>query len=180
MKHERIVLLILILTCASFGQQSSSVSGKVSLITQGGELKPARLAQLFLLTGTSGEGGPAMMYLRILQKKVDKAAEELARERSSPEADACRMVIIAVEARSETLAASKDSPSLQDQVQIIQADEEGLFRFPVVARGAYVLLAFGRAGMNEAYWQEPLKIESGKDVELKLRSPKVSCFMSPN
>jgi hypothetical protein len=136
-------------------------------------LKPARLAEVFLLPGGSKDS-PAAQYLEALKKKADAYSKEIANRGEYSDVIDCQAVIIAKDTAHETMASLKES-----QFQGVRADEEGLFRFSAVEPKAYLLIAFGRAGLNEAYWQETTVVKSGENVALKLPSPLASCFMNP-
>jgi hypothetical protein len=177
----------------STSQGAGSLSGKLSLITGSGDLKPARLADLVLLYADSKDS-PALRYSTAVESKVNAYSDNCKAEAAKIEADtkagrfstsgsscgveeaiACDMVIIGKKTLRETLDASKAS-----QFQETQADEEGVFSFSKVPPGLYYLVAFGRAGLNEANWRTLVTIKAGEDVVVKLPSPVASCFMGPN
>lgn len=58
----------------------------------------------------------------------------------------------------------------------VQADEEGKFRLTVSRPGGYLVIAYGRAGSNEAYWAAPTNVQTGEDTDIKLSAPVKSCL----
>ncbi|MGH9555235.1 MAG: hypothetical protein ACRD2Y_05375 [Terriglobales bacterium] len=56
-----------------------------------------------------------------------------------------------------------------------QADEEGNFQFGHVPDGKYTLVARGRAGINEATWEEEIVIQPGRNLFVKLSNPTDAC-----
>lgn len=63
------------------------------------------------------------------------------------------------------------------QVISAQTDEDGNFRIPIPRPGKYVVLVRGRAGFNEAVWQDTdLEITPGQVTTVKLASPEKACL----
>jgi Polysaccharide lyase family 4, domain II len=56
-----------------------------------------------------------------------------------------------------------------------QADAEGYFRIDRVPPGSYEVVAYGQAGPESALWMQPLPVEKGKPMVVKLVSPIISC-----
>lgn len=153
-----------------------AVSGKVFLITQGGDLKPARLAQVILLyggvLGGSQDAGTASIFYH--RKKV----ENLKASWPSPgHPTSCRSdLLIFNNSLKSTLEWGQTTGKATAQIQITTSDEEGAFQFPKVPIGEYTVLAWGHAGFNDAYWEESLKVQPGQSVALKLSSPHLACL----
>jgi hypothetical protein len=60
-----------------------------------------------------------------------------------------------------------------------QADEEGLINMPDVPSGTYILVAFGRAGFNDAVWvldSGEVVVKPGMESTVKAASPAHSCL----
>lgn len=58
------------------------------------------------------------------------------------------------------------------------ADEEGYFMLPRVKPGAYLVIAYGRAGDTQAIWEQPAMVEKFQAVMVKMVEPLLSCSVS--
>ena len=184
----------------------ATVSGYVFALTKGGDLKPARLAKVY------------MFYSRVIGESADQAVGKPADAASAADVFA-REVVNGLE---EAKAWQADKPYLKDtticnnmltrgyegpilktiewgqehQTQIIfgEADEEGKFeitvppslkdvsfepgvpRDHVFAPGVYLVVASGMAGYNNAFWKAEVKIEPGETVKLRMSEPEMACL----
>jgi Polysaccharide lyase family 4, domain II len=57
------------------------------------------------------------------------------------------------------------------------ADEEGNFKITDVRPGEYVVVARGRAGFNDAFWQKDITVKSGMETAFKLSKPEKACLV---
>jgi hypothetical protein len=153
-----------------------TVSGKVFLITGGGDLKPARFAQVILLyggvLGGSQDSGTASIFY------YTKMVENMKNSWPSPgHPSSCQSELLTFNSSlKSTLEWAQSSGKSSAQIQITTSDEEGAFQFPKVPLGEYTVIAWGHAGFNDAYWEESLKVPPGQSVTLKLSSPHVACL----
>lgn len=151
--------------------QGADISGKVFLITKGGDLKPARLAQVTLFYG-SDAGTAAVVYLNTKLEEMKESYKLLA----TPGEASCRAeLLLFINSLKATLEWAKVNGK-QDQVHIATSDEEGFFQFGGLEPGSYILLARGHAGANDAYWEYNFKVKSGESVQMKLASPHTACL----
>jgi hypothetical protein len=141
------------------------------LITKGGDLKPARLAQVTLLYG-SDTGTAAVVYLNTKVEQMKGSYKLLV----TPGDVSCRAeLLVFINSLKATMDWAKVNGK-QDQVHIATSDEEGFFQFGGLEPGSYILLARGHAGANDAYWEGNFKVTSGESVQMKLASPHAACL----
>lgn len=171
---------------------AASVSGRVFGITEGGDIKPARFAHVYLFYVWSGRpasqqtqedksadtAGASFMdrYSAALQRMLD----ELKNSNMPRDEDLfCTRELLAVhEAVVATLGWVQENGKSKQFVSV-DTDEEGLFRMTNVPAGRYILMARGRAGANDAFWKSELLVQAGSDVSVKLSSPETSCPSIP-
>jgi hypothetical protein len=167
------------------------VSGRVFLITGGGDIKPARMAKLYLLYLT-GElagrdpGDPAATVfgkvgLKVLARMYQKEEEE---GYNWSDSYLCRQQLgVSRAALIETVEWGKKQ-SITNQFQFADADEDGNFKITVEHPGTverpstYCLLVFGRAGFNDAFWQSFITVSPGVETTVKLSSPDKACLVN--
>lgn len=178
-----VLLFVDLLAVAQPYAPAGIVSGKIFLITKGGDLKPARLAQVFLLDGNAGKDGDesAAYYFTLAHLAKLKAidSKQLYAGLSDPE-DVDRIYCLTklrIFGESVTSTLKWNHEQKTDFVKIGNADEDGLFRFGGVTPGKYSILATGHAGVNTAYWQQDVIVEGGKEVTIKLSSPEAACLV---
>jgi hypothetical protein len=168
-----------------------SVSGRVFGITENGDLKPARLAHIYLLykgsetTQEFEENTAGTAFARAAVSSQIKALTEIRTMRKEfaqkyPEAEfdenlSCRRELEArVEAVKETIDWVQQEKKFKQSLST-DADEEGLFQITKVPAGNYSLIALGQAGANDAFWSGEATVKSGSVVSVKLPSPVESC-----
>lgn len=179
---------------ATAPQASASISGRIFGITGSGDLKPARLAHVFLLyerptneeiarvIHSKGSWKPEentvnLAFLSALQSGMTKT-EALARTTENEQL-VCRSELMAY---TEALLATADwvqQNKKSRQFLTTDADEDGLFRIARVQAGIYTLVARGRAGANDAVWKSELTLKPGDAISVKLSAPEKSCLVSP-
>ena len=163
----------------SFG----AISGRIFLITKGGDLKPARLARMYLfyvvISYYSGRGEvapgdktPGLIYST---KNAELAKEDRIKAESGTD----------VGCRSELMNADKAALATLDWVQehklgayvpVVDVDEEGQFSTGYNLRpGLYELVVRGRAGINDAYWDQNVMVKAGEKTEVKMSFVRASC-----
>jgi hypothetical protein len=173
------LLVLVTVGCSKLGTslfpsaaKATTVSGRVFLITMGGDLRPARMARI---------------YIRDSRTKLDIESLNTDQEIAVSECEAAKrmrplgldnIVRSSIEIYKSHLdemeklfAADVD----QKTSRSIKADEEGRFAIRDLPRGTFVIAAFGRAGVNLGYWSEELQIQNADQLEVKLSEPKVAC-----
>jgi hypothetical protein len=150
------------------------VTGRVFAITQGGDLKPARMAHVYLffqngpeaasLTKTIGTT-PDLFYL---QKKLEAIKEAVA-------AGSCKSDLIAADKAILATLTWATVNHLTDFVPFGDADEEGNFTITKVKPGVYDVIARGQAGINDSSWSQNVTVKSGETVTIKLSNVESSC-----
>jgi hypothetical protein len=154
----------------------ASAKGRIFLITGGGDLKPARLANVYLLSVGAFSSQDA---LRSKETVVQRDCQTLndARELGPNSSQAVRIVLRHYLTHMSELEVLFRSSVGRSNGFAVQADEEGQFSFGTVPPGSYVIAAFGRAGANLGYWKQPLDLASGQHAEIKLPSPETACVV---
>lgn len=165
------------------------VSGRVFLITGGGDIKPARMATVYLLYWYRNSQGKELdldssagsTYLSHRVEASEKVSNAPEQERVNwSKSERCSKWLSAYnKAVKDTLKWTMDEKK-EWQVLLADADEEGKFRITVPRAGGYVLLVRGQAGFNQAAWEEVnVSVKPGVETALKLASPKEACLVMP-
>jgi len=193
-----LLVLLALVTVAGAQQQkplpakAAVVSGSVFVITKGGDLKPARMADVYLLylyrsvkvananPADADSAGRAWLdnHNKIMEEylKVAGSAEEMAWSDKL----AC---LKHLQTYHDALSQTRDWASAKHkdwQVLTNEADENGTFKIAVPHPGIYTILASGRAGFNDAFWEgqtEGVIVNAGASTAVKLSSPAESCLM---
>jgi hypothetical protein len=166
------------------------VSGRIFAITKGGDIKPARMANVHLLyyhqrktaseLERNEENSVGGEWLDRKIKATDDYIKELSEDKIDPSSSiGCRKELLAIYAMPLSkiivwgLDQNKDRQILQTE-----ADEEGNFKIIVPRPGVYILLANGRAGFNEAFWYSlDVLVKPGTETPIKLGSPEKACVV---
>jgi hypothetical protein len=91
----------------------------------------------------------------------------------------CRRELIAEDAALlATMEWVQQNKSLK-QLLTTDADEEGVFQIIKVPAGQYTLVARGKAGANDAFWNSEITVKPGSAISVKLSAPEKSCLASP-
>jgi hypothetical protein len=150
------------------------VSGRIFLITKGGDIKPARLASVYLVSWDGAKNSAAQRwddeYLRASQGYLAKLLDP-----QWSESTACKMELLAYD--QATLAVLQSDAPSQLKILTGHADEEGNFKMADVQPGLYMIVASARAGFNDARWEEGfVQVKSEMETSLKLASPAKACL----
>lgn len=158
----------------------AGLTGKVFAITKGGDLKQARFAQVFGLSGDSATAFNAYM------QTIAMAVSQFTKLRDGRETDdvisAGAQVDSLIRALCTSIVGGPKDKALDlakanpDQVVVSETDEEGFFKIGALKPGAYTVLVVGRACANDGFWVENVALEAGKDSVLKMRSPALACL----
>jgi hypothetical protein len=172
----------------------ATVSGRVFAITKSGDLKPARIASVYLLLWLPQKGekveGDTAYFEWVLEftnaGQVERGRQQADHTKWGSEEDMDRYRCIRTlrytrEALQRTLAWAEAHHKMS-QVLIAEADEEGNFEFIVPRPGEYYILASGQAGFNDAFWggltNNEIDIEAGLAYTVKLSSPETACLVT--
>jgi len=171
---------------------TASVSGRVFLITESGDMKPARFAHVYLLylwsgipqTGQAANApSPDTAGTVFLSKQTEGMQQEIEemKDASTPtdESFHCKRRLLTVKkALLETVDWAKESNKSQQLIGT-DTDEEGIFHSSGIGPGRYTVIALGRAGANDAFWATEVFARSGEPVSVKLHSPETACLDLP-
>ncbi len=160
-------------------------------ITKGGDLKPARLAHIYLLyvhrsvsfanAHPDDENSAGMAWMDNHNKAMEQYNEELSADGMNwSDAVMCRKSLLTYhEALSQTLEWVQSNKKSW-QMLAVDADENGAFRVAVPRPGDYIVLASGQAGMNDGFWGADLlntvPVKPGQTTTVKLSSPAEACL----
>jgi hypothetical protein len=144
------------------------------VITKGGDIKPARLASVYLISWDGASNSAAQSWHNAYQIAVREYIAKLPESQWS-ESTACKMELLTYD---QAILAVLQSDALSKlKILIGQADEEGNFKMADVQPGLYILVASGRGGFNEARWEEgSVEVKPGMETSLKLASPDKACL----
>jgi hypothetical protein len=177
------------------------VSGRVFAIRQGGDIKPARMAKVYLLwkyhslNEALAEEKKGMTYgsadltfsdrkIKAMQANLDESQRDAAAQNYWSDSLRCSKDLGAVDdAILATWQWCIDQKKM-NQIPMADADEEGNFRITGVRPGVYDVIARGRAGFNDAFWDiggldsglQHITVAAGTEITLKLSSPEKSCL----
>jgi hypothetical protein len=151
---------------------SFHLSGRVFLITQAGDLKPARMVTVNFVS-------PDIYILQMEWsiKLSKQRIETMERTGETGPGDSCHNDLqIERAALGYALALHDQEGSVHYDAA---TDEEGNFSFDVkkAAEGDWAVFATGRAGFKEAFWVQAVEVKPGKPtMYLKLAKPKNVCI----
>jgi hypothetical protein len=181
--------LFLLLVCIDVEAQqknlqlvkSGAVSGSIFLITKAGDLKPARMAQVYLFFHPKDDDDSAgSTWVRTVNAAMRVYTDESATAEGMGWSDAercrkhLRVSYDALSATSKWIAANH----MEQQVVKVDADENGTFEASVSRPGRYVIVAFGHAGMNDAFWwDKDVIVSPAATTKVKFSSPAEACLM---
>jgi len=167
---------------AILGQPAPAiVKGRVFLITRGGDLKPARLADIYLLSASALQNQQAIKdrqdYVESMCTGAESTREMIATDTVGNMAKVTRSYLSSYKDGLTELEKLFYASVGQKDTFAMQADEDGRFSFERVPQGSYVIVAFGQAGVNLGYWQAALTVTTGDQPEVKLSAPVTACAM---
>ena len=169
-----------------------TLSGRVFAITQGGDLKPARMADVYILfsAGVTRDGKAVdvgetadLVFMGAHNDLQEQYIKEFEANPQWSEKMACIKDLATFRpAMIKTMdwGEAKNKPS---QIVKTQSDEDGNFSASLPP-GKYSVYVRGRAGFNEALWDLGdmlyVDIHPGSHTEIKLPSPNTSCVDVPD
>ena len=169
------------------GARPGNLVGRVFAITHSGDLKPARIADVYVFyeyrsvafanKNPSDEDSAGMTWMEQHNKAMEDLNKELERQGANwSESLSCRKELLTyLHATVETLKWAEAEKKAW-QVISTQTDEEGNFSVSIPRPGKYLLLVRGRAGLNEAAWRSDVTIAPGQPTNVKLTSPEKACL----
>jgi len=147
----------------------ASAKGRIFLITMGGDLKPARMATVYVLPP---DAVPNADLLGKKEAAVKNRLDYVESYRSAPDihttyrnGEVIREYETALNALEATIQSSAVSKGF-----VLSADEDGAFTL-TLNPNTYLIVAFGQAGVNKGYWLSELQLSPGDQKELKMGSP---------
>lgn len=210
MKTTTFAVLLLLATTHLFGQSAkrasasamSTITGRVFLVTESGDLKVARLAHVYFVFGGNLRQGESVntaewKFLSVLVSEEQQLSIQAKDDTWNPSAAAILRMYspptdttdaearqVCLKRRLQYITALDETSKWVDQnkkhqqLQSTDTDEQGMFaiKLPV---GIYEIVSSGQAGINEAIWtKEDVIVPPRQTVSLKLSSPEVSCLVS--
>jgi hypothetical protein len=166
-----------------------SVMGRVFVITNGGDLKPARFAKVYFFfdAKTSGgkvfgddDGSVGYFFLGERTKWLEddmKKAEQSVKQHEDLPSDAVMCLEKLSSADKEivdTLDYAQKTQHLSE-IYVSDTDEEGNFRIDKFRPGFYVVIARGQAGIDDVFWHEDIIIEPKGSFVMKLHLFDAAC-----
>jgi hypothetical protein len=143
------------------------ISGFIFLITRGGDLKPARLAQVYLFRSDLADAyDTTVVKQRSLEEEGLPENAELS----------CQSRINVYSKAIESALKAAREQDASDAFYLLEADEERRFQLKNIETADYEILVRGRAGGNDGYWSKSIHIEAGKVTQIKLGEPIVACL----
>jgi hypothetical protein len=166
---------------------TGSIEGRVLGITRDGDLKPARVPNIYLLyeghrsghvDPSSAEEHYTKVSLEAIGKQLNAKGELLARGLTGDEGLECRRSLLDIDQNLlDTQQWALDNKKIK-QVLTAQGDEEGYFKITRVPAGNYRIVARGHAGANDAFWESLfVVVKSETSTSLKLIKPGKSCLI---
>lgn len=162
-----------------------TLSGRIFAVTNGGDIKPAILADVYLFfegsvhsNGTvndvDGDDTAGLIYMK---SRNDETATELGEMKDQNWSDHLTCLHDLMVFQKSILTTLENVPKGKGwQVVTGQTDEDGYFKISAPRQGSWLLVVHGQAGAYEAAWEhEGLRIFTGKSAEIKLGSPEKSC-----
>jgi hypothetical protein len=165
-----------------------SVDGRVFAITRTGDLKPARLARVYLIRGLDL---PPENAVSVFLEKHTSGLEDLKNYADDSEELTCKRELLAVDDAILASIQWVDDNKKHSQILSVQTDEDGTFLISGIVPGYYMLAARGQAGANDAYWtadiqffqsgdkgfwREGAGVQETSTLNIKLGSPERACL----
>ncbi len=158
-RAARAAILFSIAIVSCHAQPSTgTLSGRVLTIAKGGDIKPARLAHVFLASGDDQV---------TLQQSVDRAlAKRLddIKNGTDPQ-EAC---VIASMSIHEAVKSGSN-------IQTVDTDEDGSFDLHKLTAGTYAIVVIGAANGYQSVWYSTTTVTAGKRQKVKMSEPVLAC-----
>jgi len=159
---------------------TATLTGKVFAITIGGDLKPSRMASVFVLSGDAVAQFKSTMLSE--NSKVAEADSQLEDPKldvlfkENPGLLTSMKRIPCWDAFTNILAeAIKLAENSADSVVTSESDEEGLFKVAGLKPGVCTIVIIGGAGANDGVWVQDVTLEAGQETPIKMHRPSMAC-----
>jgi len=149
------------------------VSGRVFAITKGGDLKPARMAFVYLFHHEPYPPSKREMSI-VARYYLNLRADTLGLTKDEEEKGCWRSLSDVLEALQKTYSWAVEAKQTA-AAHFTETDEEGKFQFSNVLPGVHTIVVYGQAGANMAHWEQEVVVGKGKSIMLKVSSVKHHC-----
>jgi hypothetical protein len=154
---------------------SATLKGSVFLISVGGDLKPARFARIYVLPSETMLNGESVSEKETAAKKGCASLDSARSLSSQLPVSVHKWAVSFYESELSHLEETFRPDATPPEGLALTADENGSFSAGPLKPNAYTVVAFGRAGINEAYWKSTAQLNRGGVVQIELASPVVAC-----
>jgi len=167
------------------------ISGRVFAITNAGDIKPARMADVYLFYVVrsanfslpdvhkeyqGSAGGDQWMDQEL--KRLKTYGQWLEENGSTTsEVLICRRELLSYDEPVIGTMKWAEQQNKDWQVLTGNTDEEGMIDLTVSHPGMYRLVVHGRAGFNDAVWQSDVVVTPGAATKVKLSAPVKACIV---
>lgn len=168
--------------------KTGMLTGFAFLITKGGDIKPARLANVTLFFDAPRQLGPEEEYPSTtvggqwVRNRIKLASEAIAQlkyqtttKNTLPEEVDCLSELKNFQTKLKDTLYWAEANKKQGQVVSADVDEEGRFKISHLRPGQYGVVVAGRAGIYEAWWQSTVLLTADKTTSIKLPKPETAC-----
>lgn len=147
----------------------ATISGRIFLITAGGDLKPARMAHVYIVVDAqqTSVSKQALPLTKALQRDCDDVQFALHND--------SQVIRAWVFSKFQKDFSSLDGFFKVSAVVASEADEDGRFKSNHLPPGLYTVIAVGQAGVNYGYWADSVMAGAGQQAEIKLSVPVQVC-----
>jgi hypothetical protein len=119
----------------------------------------------------SGQGVPASgANIMLVNTDAGKLLLEHLRQETDP---SCIKRLTGME--TFVLESAQATARAGEKLPTATADDDGYFLLPRVKPGAYLAIAYGRAGDTQAIWEQPVMVEQFQAVTVKMVEPLLAC-----
>jgi len=137
---------------------TGTLSGRVFALAKGGDIKPARIAQVFLASGDDQN---------TLQYELDKALKKRLDDIRS-NTDAQESCLVASVSIHEALKGGTN-------LKTLHTDEDGNLEVTKLTPGSYLVVVMGGANGYQSVWYLATTVDAGKRTKVKLSEPALTC-----
>jgi hypothetical protein len=167
-----------------------TLSGRVFAMTAGGDLKPARMADVYVLysagltrDGKAMDSGETadLVFMEAHNTGQEEYNQEFRAHMEWTDKQACMKDLATFHPAMLKVIDWADAHKKGSQLIKTQTDEEGNFSVSLPP-GMYGVYVRGRAGFNEALWDSGLdyaRVQPGSHIVMKLSKPTTSCVDFP-
>ncbi|MGD0666288.1 MAG: hypothetical protein ABSB23_01905 [Bryobacteraceae bacterium] len=161
MKRHAAPSVLLFSLAIAVGQAQPStgtLAGRVYAIAKGGDIKPARLAHVFVASGDDQAA---------LQQNVDRAlAKRLEDIKNNTDAQgACLIASMSI----------REAVKSGSNIQTVDTDEDGSFDLHKLTAGTCAIVVMGAANGYQSVWYLITTVTAGKRQKVKMSEPVLAC-----